>query len=471
MASGGAGDPYGWREVLGDVHGPLYTLAVHASWRVLGVSEWALRMPGALAGVLTVPAMAWLADRWLGRSAVAPAAWLAAGSPFLVRYAQEARGYSWVMLATCVSLALLLELRRRCDARAVGAWLGATLFGALSNPAFALLAPLQLRLWLAGDAATRRARLGWLAAVTVALALVAAPFAPSVLRTWDWRRLVPARAPIAGEAPLRGETTLHPGAIPFALHAFAVGFTLGPPLRELRAAPGLATLGRYAGELVVVTVVFGVAGLLGLRALARRRRLGDALLWLVAPALVVVYFAGHNFKVFNPRYLAVSAPGFLLVLAAALADRGARGRWLLGGAVAALWGLSLFHHYFDPRYGREDYRGALAAVRAGFQPGEKVLAVGAPEPVEYYGRGLPVEGLWLGFAADTGRMEQQLEAALSRTGGTWVVLSRSEDLDPEDRFARRMERRAAGTREDFPGVRVWHLARPGGGSESPPGPR
>lgn len=444
---------------------------MHASQRVFGTSEWALRAPAALAGVFMVPAMAWVAARWLGRETAAPAAWLAAASPFLVRYSQESRGYAWVMLGTCVSVALLLEARRRCDVRTVGAWFAATVFGALSNPSFALLAPLQLRLWLGGEPATRRARLGWLAAVTVAIVLLAAPFAPPMLRTWDWRRLAPARGPVEGESPLRGRTTLHPGAIPFALHSFAVGMTLGPSLRELRSDLGAATFRRHAAELVAVTMVFGAAGILGLRALARRRRRIDALVWLAAPALVVVYFAAQNFKVFNPRYLAVSAPAFLLVVAAGWADCGARGRRLLGGGIAVLWALSLFHHYFDPRYAREDYRAALAAVREAHVPGEQVLAVGAMEPVDFYGRGLPVEHLWLGFAADSTRMGRELDAVLSRASGTWVVLSRADDLDPAGRFARRMQQIATGGPEEYSGVRVWHVTRRPAGAQVPPGPR
>ncbi|MCC6349766.1 MAG: glycosyltransferase family 39 protein [Candidatus Eisenbacteria bacterium] len=466
LASGGGG-PLAWRDLLGDVHGPLHTLAVHLSWSAFGVSEWALRLPGAVAGVLTVPAIAWVAFRWLGRETAAPAAWLAAASPFLVRYSQEARGYSWVVLGTCASVALLLELQRRCDARGVAAWFLATAFGALSNPSFALLAPLQLRLWLAGDPATRRARRRWLGVGALAALLLAAALAPPVLRTWDWSRLAPARAPVAGESPLRGATTLHPGAIPFALHAFAVGYTLGPSLRELRADVGPAVLLRHAPELVTVTLVFGAAGLLGLAALARRRRLMDALLWLAAPALVVVYFAMQNFKVFNPRYLAVSLPAFLLVVAAGWADRGALGRRLLGGAIALLWAVSLFHHYFDPGYAREDYRAALSTVRRGIAPGEQVLAVGAMEPVDFYGRGLPVRHLWLGFAADSTRLEQELARALSGVRGTWVVLSRSEDLDPAGRFAKRMDEIAPGARSGYPGVRVWHVSRPPDGNDRP----
>ncbi len=457
MAAGGGGWGFSLRDLLGDVHGPLYTLAVHGAMRAFGETEWAMRAPGALAGVLTVPVAAWLAARWLGRRAAGPAAWLTAGSPFLVRYAQEARGYAFVMLATCLTLVLALELRRRWDARTAGACFAATVAGLLSNPSFVLVAPVAARFWLGGPPAGRRVRVVTLAGALLVLAVLAAPFVPSVASTWDWRRLAPGRGPAPGEVPLRGETTLHPGAIPFALHAFAVGFTLGPSLRELRADPGTAPLRRHLPELVLVTLVFGAAGVLGLRALARRRLLLDATLWLVAPALVVVYFAGHNFKVFNPRYLAVSAPGFLLVVAAAFADRGRTGRILLGGAIAALWAVSLYQNAFDPHYARDDYRDALAAVRARIAPGEQVLAVGAMEPVDYYGRGLPVRHLWLGFAADSTRLERNLEEALSGASGTWVVLSRSEDLDPRGRFARRMDRTAPETREEFPGVRIWHL--------------
>ncbi len=468
MAAGGGGWPFGWRDLLGDVHGPLNTLAVHLSMRAFGEVEWAIRLPSAIAGVLTVPAMAWVAGRWLGREAAVPAAWLAAGSPFLQRYAQEARGYSLVMLAACVSLALALELRRRFETRSVLAWLAATVLGALSNPAFVLLAPLELRVWLAGDPATLRARRRTRAIAGVLVVLAMVPFVPSLVRTWDWQRLVPARGAVEGESPLRGDTTLHPGALPFALHAFAVGYSLGPSLGELRAAPGGRTLAHHARELSAVVLCFGVAGVLGLRALRRRGLLIEAALWLAGPALIVVYFAGHNFKVFNPRYLAVSLPGFLLVVAAALADLGPRGRRLLGAGIAVLWSVSLFHYFFDPRYGREAYREALAAVRAGIRPGEQVLAVGAMEPVDFYGRGLPVRHLWLGFAADSARLESRLAAARERATGTWVVLSRSEDLDPEGRFARRLQREAPPA--DYPGVRVWHLGATGAAPGSaPPG--
>jgi hypothetical protein len=247
--------------------------------------------------------------------------------------------------------------------------------------------------------------------------------------------------------------------VPYALHAFSVGYTLGPSLRELKLHPGAGTLLRHAGELAATGLVFGALGVLGFLALRRRRLLADTFLWFVAPALLVSYFASHNFKVFHPRYIAVSLPCLLLAFAAALADLRPAFRRLFGVGIAALWCVSLYHHYFVSEYAREDYRGALAAVRAGIAPGEQVLAVGSQDPVEFYGRGLRVGTWWLGFAATPARMVERFEGALSQSAGTWVVLSRAEDLDPGDRFAKWLTSRYphAG-RWSYNGVRVWHVA-------------
>lgn len=133
------------KDLLENVHGPLYSLVLHLWTSVAGDARWSLRFPSAIAGVLTVPAFAWLAGRWLGRDAVTPAAWLAAGSPFLVWYSQEARNYSLLVLCVCASAAALLELQRRCDLAGVGRYLGLAAMAMLSNLSFALLAPLHLR--------------------------------------------------------------------------------------------------------------------------------------------------------------------------------------------------------------------------------------------------------------------------------------------------------------------------------------
>ena len=85
--SAGIGQPWAPARFLEDVHGPLYSLGLYLWSLVAGDSEWALRLPSALVGVALVAAVARLSARWLGEETAAPAAWLAAGSPFLVWYA------------------------------------------------------------------------------------------------------------------------------------------------------------------------------------------------------------------------------------------------------------------------------------------------------------------------------------------------------------------------------------------------
>jgi len=472
--SANVGGPLGVRDVIENVHGPLYALVVHGMGRWTGDSEWGLRLPSALAGIATVPAMAWLAHRWIGREAAPWAAWLAALSPFLIWYSQEARPYAMMILFVCLSSAALLRLAEsgaEAPARAPrrgGAALygGSTLAGLLVSPSFAFVLPVQLRWWLA-DRVARPQRLRFAALAIGVLVLAALPFTPQALKTWDWQRLHPGRGATPGEKSLRGATTFHPAAIPFALHAFAVGYTLGPSLRELRADPSVATLARHAGELAATGVVFGALSVLALLALARRGRLADALLWAGIPLLIVSWFALSNFKVFHPRYLAVAAPPFLLGIAAALADQKPRGRAVLGGALLALWGISLWHHYTVPGYGKEDQRGAARLVSARIAAREQVIAVNSIDPMLYYYRGsAPLTPFWLGFASDEAMLERRFDDELAGRPGAWVVLSRPEDLDPAGRFAKQMDTRFPDAeRFAFEGVRVWHVrnhAAPGG---------
>jgi 4-amino-4-deoxy-L-arabinose transferase-like glycosyltransferase len=208
-------------------------------------------------------------------------------------------------------------------------------------------------------------------------------------------------------------------------------------------------------------VVFGTLFVTGLLALRRRGRLGDAALWLIVPARVVSYFALQNFKTFHPRYLMVAYPAFLLTLAAGVAALPRRPRAVAAAALGAVWLLALHHHYFDPRYAKEDYRAAGALVRERGVPGEQVVAVHSDEAMRYYYRGpLPQRSVWLGFAGRRERLEHELDRVLEGSRGAWVVLSRHEDLDPRDEFARTLDSRYPDAeRFQLTGVRVWHIRR------------
>ena len=106
-------------------------------------------------------------------------------------------------------------------------------------PSFALLGPAHLRGWLEtpGSRALRLARAGGVAAV---LLLLASPWLPHVRGIWDWGRLQPTRVVDEAEPKLRGSTTFHPAALPFAASSFAVGYTLGGGMGWLARRYGLS---------------------------------------------------------------------------------------------------------------------------------------------------------------------------------------------------------------------------------------
>lgn len=452
------GQPIALRDLLIDLHGPLYSVILHAWTDHAGDSEWALRLPSAVFGIATVPAMAWLAKRWLGREAELPAAWLTAGSPFLVWYSQEVRNYSLLLLTTVVASGALVGLLRAPRVRGAIGYAAALVAALMSNWSVLMLMPVHAAWWW-GPPEQRRRRLVLLAGVLALLVLAVIPFVPGLLGTWDWSRLSPGHGARPGETALRGATTFHPAAVPFGLHAFAVGYTLGPTLRELKAHAGLRTLAPHAPGIAVVALVFGVLGVLGLRALARRRRLIDTLLWLLVPFALVSWLALENFHVFHPRYVMVAYPAFLLVLAAAFADARPRVRGALALAVGALWALSLSHHYRDPRYGKEDYRGMGALLRARATADERILSINTDDPLQYYYRGpLRVVPVWLGLVDRPARLDQLMGEAMAGAAGVWVVQSRPEDLDPSGAFARRLEARYPDAeRIHLEGVRIWHV--------------
>ncbi|MFI5370539.1 MAG: glycosyltransferase family 39 protein [Candidatus Eisenbacteria bacterium] len=453
--------------LLENVHGPFYSLLLHLWCRVAGESEWALRMPSVVLGTLLVPATAWLAARWLGRETAATAAWLTAGSPFLVWYAQEARNYSMLMLCVAVAGALFLGLGRRLAPLPLAAALATSIVGLLSNFSYAFAAPVHFAWWLGAPGGRGRRLLLALAALAL-VAIVVVPWTTTIRGNWDWRRLVPRRAPVAGETALRGSTTFHPGAIPFAYHSFAVGYTLGPPLRELRADSSLATVRRYLPEVAATALVFGALGVLGIGALRRRGRLGEALLWGVPGLVFVSYSAIQNFKTFHPRYLAVVVPMLIVIWAAAIVDLPRRARWVVVVLVAGLWMVSLERHYFDARWAKEDLRSAARVVTERGAAGERVIAVNTVEMLVYYYRGpLPVEHYWLGFVRDPVVMVDRFRR-LKGAGPAWVLLARPEDLDPEGRFARWMdERYPDAERWRFAGVRLWRVGAEGSADGAP----
>lgn len=141
------------------VHG-LYYLLMHLVSAAFGSGEAALRLPSVLAGAVTAGCVAGLGRRYGGARLGLTAGLLAAFSPFLARYAQEARPYALVTAAAAVSTLLLATALERGGRRRWAAYAASVvvlgllnLFGTLLLVAHAFPARARLRAWAAAAAA------------------------------------------------------------------------------------------------------------------------------------------------------------------------------------------------------------------------------------------------------------------------------------------------------------------------------
>ncbi|WP_336338736.1 glycosyltransferase family 39 protein [Haloarcula brevis] len=128
-------------------HLPVYYLLLDAWIRFVGTSEFALRLPSAVFGIAAVGVIYLVgreaANHWVGLLASV----ILAVSRFHVRYSQEVRMYSLLVLLVLLSLYLLLRIRADRTRRAVAAY-GAVTVVLLYTHVFAVFVVAAEVLWI-----------------------------------------------------------------------------------------------------------------------------------------------------------------------------------------------------------------------------------------------------------------------------------------------------------------------------------
>lgn len=349
-----------WQAMIVDaVHPPLYYLLLRPWLTLVGDSEFALRFPSALAGVLTVALLLRVGRDWLGERAAGWAALLLALNPLHVWYGQEARMYALLGLSSLVVLAAFWRVLRR---RRRGDWVILGVLSALAYVThyFALYLPVIEFVFLL---ATFRRYHQTLARWAAVQALAVLPLA-------GW---LTALYTIAGGT-------------------FGIGWIPAPRLIDPLLTVwsfGMA----YDGRLTL-WVVAGLGVWCGLLVLGMWR--GSVtkdvklflLLALALPPLATLFLSLRR-PTYVDRFFIGSLPVFVTLAAVGLARLPRLARCVVGLALAGLgiWGLARFH--LDPVFAKEDWRGAARYVEAREQVGD-VLALRHFQymvPFRYYYRG------------------------------------------------------------------------------------
>ena len=350
-------------------------------WTLLaGNSEWALRFPSVLGSVLACSLLVVLGRKLLGRSVALVAGLLLATSPFVVKWSQQARGYTF-LLALAILSTLLLVLALERGAR---------------------------RTWVAYGLAVS-ALIVW---HPVGGALMLAPHAVLAARSRD--RLLPHGLLAAVVVMALGV----PWAAQIALRSRGEGVAidwLKYPTADVAAH--------------AFTDVSGVAGLGFVLAFAgiwllKRQGAGDPALWLTTWAFapfglsLIVSLAR---PVFLDRYLIVAAPAFALLSAVALTSIPRRvGRAIAVAVVMLATGVGLVRWYGTADRGNwhgEDWRRAVATVLDRRSEADPVVVADWPASpaARYYGARVrdtsTADSIWVLRWSETGRPLTQGERA------------------------------------------------------------
>jgi len=399
-----------------DNHPPLYFLLLWAVVRVLGESEFALRLLSLAAAVLTVPLLYSTGRRLIDRPAGLAAAGLGALSPMYLWYAQEARMYTLLAFLSLLAFYCLLRAffhpSQGLDLRRDWLWAAACVLASLAVVlthylGFLLIAFEVLALFLILVLRVENRR-------TVALVVAA---------------LLALSLPIMAYAWLTLPRGKQPGFYPIPL---------GDLLRDLlnSFSLGLSVNIDHWYVLLIdsVFLLFLAIGFLCLIRPGAPQRWRSAG-WLLAGYLAVPVMAifGLTFiqpAYMNSRHLIFVTPPFYLLIGAGLTRWRGKGRGLaLLAALVMVVGMSYssWNYFTQPEYVKDDHREWGAYLREHVRPGD-VVVVEPPHIAELYryyaDSGVPWVGLPLlnGSRADT---IATLEDLLRRYDRVWLAVSRT----------------------------------------------
>ena len=333
-------------------------------------TEW-IRLPSLIAGALLIPGVYVLGARTIGSTPAAAGAALAALSPFLIFYSQEARSYLLAALAVLLStLALLTAL----DRRTLGWWAAYAVAACAAvytsyTVVFALLAQFLWALWTYRDA---------------------------------WRQLVGASFVAAlGFLPWLGEF-FDDGRSPFnylpVVHPLTFGNASSDLVESMIGSP-TGGRGEVPGTVACVLIAGGAAVALAALALDRSARTslrgepdtGRRLWLLVALAaacpvgLVCWSLAGTT--IMDARNLMPSVPPALLLFGALICAPRMPVRAVVVGLVLAGFAIGAIATV-QPANERPPFADAARFALDRLQPGDPIYAV---ENADYKGLEGPLE--------------------------------------------------------------------------------
>lgn len=297
---------------------PLYYVLAWVWSQVFGTGEAWLRLLSALAGVATVALVYVIGRTMASRRVGVAAAAIAATSPYLVFYAQEARSYALLALLSTAGVLCCVRAIQSPGTRTIALW-AAVSIAAIATHYFAVFPFVGQAVVLAVLGAPRRLLASSLAAVVVA----------SIPLLVLARHQADGRADWIGAAPLLQR-----------MRVTAETFALGATFKGTLPHAVLAVCGVLS---VVMTLAIVAAGILLVRRADARERRAAVIAGLVAVVAIGLPLLGAAGPAdyFIHKNVIPALPLLAVVLAAGLGCRRAGRAGAAGAVVLVLAGIAL----------------------------------------------------------------------------------------------------------------------------------
>lgn len=402
------------------VHGLYYAL-LHVWIDLFGSSEWSTRAPSAIGIGFLAAGVVVLGRRWYDARTAILAGVLIPLIPRAGVLAVEARGYALAAAAAVWVTVLFVHIVDRGSGRVIWVLYGAAVAASGTLFLYLLLMPMVHAAWL----------FTWRA------------FHGRVARRWIGSMLIAAGL----AAPIILAASTQRGQVAFLAHRGYMsprGWFVTPWFAHPAPAALLLPL-LLIGVLVVVR---------------RRRSIPGALptlVWLLAPAAVLVVLDVFVSPTYNPRYLSISLGAVALLISSgawALVDvaqrLGVRGGALAGASLIAISAVVLvpeFVHQRTPfaKDGGADGRAVAAEVAARSDPGDTILFGTGTRPSR-----APRLIYRLYPEAFAGLEDPQLITPAEQTDGLWDRMDVVSDTAPtlDDGTVWLLETGSSGSAED-----------------------
>ena len=395
-------------------------------WIHLGDSEFALRSLSVLFGLATIPAVYVLGDRFLGRKAGLASAALLAVHSFHIRYSQEARSYSLLVLLLVLSTHFYLLAVQ--SPRQNGYWVAYTLASVLAVYAHVFAVLVLAAQWLSlGLARFRQVGFAAILRVAAPLAVLVSPMAAFVVLKHGGQLWWIPRPTI--------------GSLLYSLRYLTGSFSLPNPT------------GAQSNALLLLYTTFWALAVWGLLRKPSSASQDETLavrlivLWLVLPISSTFLFSFIK-PLFFVRYLVICVPAIALLAGHGMAtlDRfSPRLNSVFPLALIAMIGLSLgaVDRYYKsfPSWGN-DWRLVTQHLLARGQPGDAAFfhQPSGNRPFAYYAHRESVQhGATPSFLVvfpPVGNLQDpclrhsraQFELAASRYKRVWLVLHHAGEV-------------------------------------------